>query len=102
MEFGGLSMLETASKYETIASSKEQNSLTEAPVLVDKSDAEPDGSPKKPGVGEAGTASADDEVGNRLWIQLCSRRFNFVGIRLLFSLGIVVCFLIRGRNILAQ
>jgi hypothetical protein len=65
MEFGGLSMLETASKYEAIASSNEQNSLTEAPVLVDKSDAEPDGSPKKP-VGKAGTASAENEVGNSL------------------------------------
>ncbi|GAQ92199.1 hypothetical protein KFL_009440010 [Klebsormidium nitens] len=47
MEFGGLSMLEIANKYEAAGQKKEENSLTEPPVLVNKSDAEPDGGPEK-------------------------------------------------------
>eukprot|EP00243_Klebsormidium_subtile_P003150 TRINITY_DN16312_c0_g1_i1.p1 TRINITY_DN16312_c0_g1~~TRINITY_DN16312_c0_g1_i1.p1 ORF type:complete len:253 (-),score=66.14 TRINITY_DN16312_c0_g1_i1:313-1071(-) len=60
MEFGGLSMLEIANKYEAAGGRKEENSLTEAPVLVNKSDAEPDGVSEKTD-GRAGADSLDNE-----------------------------------------
>lgn len=54
-------MLEIANKYEAAGERKEENSLTEAPVLVNKSDAEPDGGPEKTDR-KAGSNALDDEV----------------------------------------